>query len=174
MCALQLYIRFLPNFHSPFQEPTASILQTVFSRRISVPPPTSWLSLGHFSSRAPGAPFSHTMPRYARALSHLSNICSYLVFSSDIVHFGYLVVLCAGTWSSSLHIIPSGIYTQHWHVVSPAELHLHFQSYPLILAFRVPIPGSAVLTPLVASSILSPGSILTHMSCPIHSTFLHL
>jgi hypothetical protein len=34
-----------------------------------------------------------------------------LLFSSDIVHFGYLVVLCVGTWPSSLHIIPSGIYS---------------------------------------------------------------
>jgi hypothetical protein len=50
MWALQLYIGFLPNFHSPFREPTASILRTVFSHGISVPPPTSWLSLGHFSS----------------------------------------------------------------------------------------------------------------------------
>jgi hypothetical protein len=50
MWALQLYIGFLPNFHSPFREPTASIFRTVFSHGISVPPPTSWLSLGHFSS----------------------------------------------------------------------------------------------------------------------------
>jgi hypothetical protein len=40
------------------------------------------------------------------------------------------------------------VYTQHWHVVSPTVLHLHFQSHPLILAFRIPISGSAVLTPL--------------------------
>jgi hypothetical protein len=44
-----------------------------------------------------GALFFHIRARYARALSHLSNTCSYLLFSSDIVHFGYLVVLCAGT-----------------------------------------------------------------------------
>jgi hypothetical protein len=111
MWALQLYIGFSPNFHSPKREPTASIFRTVFSHGISIPPPTSWLFLGHFSSCAPGAPFYHIMIRYARALSHLSNICSYLVFSSDVVHCGYLVVLCAGTWSSSLYIIPSGIYT---------------------------------------------------------------
>jgi hypothetical protein len=50
MWALQLYIGFFPNFHSPFREPTASIFRTVFSHGISVPPPTSWLSLGHFLS----------------------------------------------------------------------------------------------------------------------------
>jgi hypothetical protein len=37
------------------------------------------------------------------------------------------------------------VYTQHWHVVSPTVLHS--QSHPLILAFRIPISGSAVLTP---------------------------
>ena len=111
MWALQLYIVFFPNFHSPFREPTTSIFRTVFSHGISIPPPTSWLSLGHFSSRAPGAPFFHIMARYARVLSHLSNTCSYFLFSSDIVHFGYLVVLCAGTWSSSRHTRPSGIYS---------------------------------------------------------------
>jgi hypothetical protein len=41
MWALQLYIGLLPNFHSPFREPTASIFRTVFSHGISVPPPTS-------------------------------------------------------------------------------------------------------------------------------------
>jgi hypothetical protein len=46
------------------------------------------------------------------------------------------------------------VYTQHWHVVSPAVMHLHFQSHPLILAFRIPIPSFAVLTPPFASSVL--------------------
>jgi hypothetical protein len=80
MWALQLYIGFLPNFHSPFREPTTSILRTVFSHGISIPPPTSWLSLGHFSSRAPGTLFSHIMARYARALSHLSKYMFIFVF----------------------------------------------------------------------------------------------
>ena len=39
--ALQLYIGFWPNFHSPFREPMVSIFRTVFSHGISVPPPTS-------------------------------------------------------------------------------------------------------------------------------------
>ena len=39
------------------------------------------------------------------------------------------------------------VYIQHWHVVSPTVLHLHFHSLPLILAFRILIPGSTVSTP---------------------------
>jgi hypothetical protein len=39
------------------------------------------------------------------------------------------------------------VYIQHWHVVYPTELHLHFQSHPLILVFRICIPGSAVPKP---------------------------
>jgi hypothetical protein len=31
------------------------------------------------------------------------------------------------------------VYIQNWHVVFPAVLHLHFQSHPLILAFRIPL-----------------------------------
>jgi hypothetical protein len=66
------------------------------------------------------------------------------------------------------------VYTHHWHVVFPAVSHLHFQSYPLMFTSRISIPGSAVPTPPFASSVLLPGSILTHMSCPIHSTLLVL
>jgi hypothetical protein len=44
-----------------------------------------------------------------------------------------------------------------------------------MLAYRIPIPGSTVLTPPFAFlEVLSPGSILTYMSRPIHSTCLHL
>jgi hypothetical protein len=95
MWALPLYIGLFPNFHSPFQEPTASIFRTVFSHGISVPPPTSWLSLGHFSSRAPGAPLFHIMARYARALSHLFGIlfryCSLWVFGCSVCR--YLIII---------------------------------------------------------------------------------
>jgi hypothetical protein len=45
----------------------------------------------------PRGAFFHIMVRYARVLSQLSHTCSYLWFSSDIVHFGYLIVLCVGT-----------------------------------------------------------------------------
>jgi hypothetical protein len=64
-----------------------------------------------FHPGPPGHPIFYHTARYACALSHLSNTCSYLLSSSDIVHFGYLVVLCAGTWSASLHVTPSGIYS---------------------------------------------------------------
>ena len=109
--------------------------------------PTSWLSLDHFSSRAPGAPFFHIMARYACALSHLSNTCSYLFFYSDIVHFWYLVALCVQVLDQHFSTSLLQVYTQHWHVVSPAVLNLHSQSHPLILAFRIPLSDSAVLTP---------------------------
>jgi hypothetical protein len=67
------------------------------------------------------------------------------------------------------------VYLQHWHVVYPTELHLHLQSHLLILTFRILIPGSAVPTPpFFAYAVLQPGSILTHMSCPIHSTLFAL
>ena len=31
------------------------------------------------------------------------------------------------------------VYIQNWHVVFLAVLHFHFQSHPLILAFRIPL-----------------------------------
>jgi hypothetical protein len=46
---------------------------------------------------SPRGTIFHTLIRYACAYSHLSNTCSYLRFSSDIVHVGYLVFMCAGT-----------------------------------------------------------------------------
>jgi hypothetical protein len=90
------------------------------------------------------------------------------------------ILFTLGIWLSCVQVLAHHsstsslqVYTQHWHVVSPTVLHLHFQSHPLILAFRILIPGSAVPTPPFASSVLLPGSILTYMSCPIHSTFCH-
>jgi hypothetical protein len=53
----------------------------------------------------------HTLIRYTCACSHLSNTCSYIRFSSDIVHVEYLVFLCACTWSSYIDTTPSGIYS---------------------------------------------------------------
>jgi hypothetical protein len=60
---------------------------------------------------SPRGAIFHTLIRYACAYSHLSNTCSYIVLSSDIVHVGYLVFMCAGTWSSYIDTTPSGIYS---------------------------------------------------------------
>jgi hypothetical protein len=90
------------------------------------------------------------------------------------------ILFTLGIWFSCVQVLdhhtstqPLQVYTQHWHVVFLVVSHLHFQSHPLILASRIPIPGSAVPMPPFASSVLLPGSILPHMSCPIHSTFCH-
>jgi hypothetical protein len=87
------------------------------------------------------------------------------------------ILFTLGIWFSCVQVLdhhtstqPLQVYTQHWHVVFPSVSHLHFQSHPLIFASRIPTPGYAVPTPPFASSVLLPGSILTHMSCPIHST----
>jgi hypothetical protein len=53
----------------------------------------------------------HTLIRYTYASSHLSNTCSYIRLSSDIVHVGYLFFMCANTWSSYIDTTPSGIYS---------------------------------------------------------------
>jgi hypothetical protein len=89
------------------------------------------------------------------------------------------ILFTSGIWFSCVQVLghhtstqPLQVYTQYWHVVIPSESHLHFQSHPLTFASRIPISGSAVPTPPFASSVLSPGSTLTHMSCPIHSTLL--
>ena len=122
----------------------------------------------------PGTHFFYILARYARTLSPLSNTCLSLFFSADIVHFGYLVVPCAGTCSTSPHITPSGIYSALACSLSHC-IAFTFQSHPLMLAFRIPIPGSTVLTPPFAFvGVLSSGSILTYMSRPMHSTCLHL
>jgi hypothetical protein len=97
MWALQLYIGFLPNFHSPFREPTASIFRTVFSHGISVPPPTSWLSLGHLLPGALGVPFfSHhdqvrmhivTFVKYKLIPLILFRYCSLWVFGCYVCRY---------------------------------------------------------------------------------------
>jgi hypothetical protein len=172
MWALQLYIGFfLPNFHSLFREPTASIFRTVFSPGISIPPPTSWLSLGHFSSWAPGAPFfSHHGQVRTRIFHIFANTSSYLLITLQILVTWGIWLLCVQERAHQSSTSSLQVYLQHWHVVHPIELHLHLQSHPLILTFRILIPGSAVPTPpFFAYAVLQPGSILTHMSCLNHT-----
>jgi hypothetical protein len=52
-------------------------------------------------------------------------ICS---LSSDIVHVGYLVFMCAGTCSASLQ--PLQVYVRHWHVIIPSVNQLHLPVIP--------------------------------------------
>jgi hypothetical protein len=73
--------------------------------------------------------------RYACALSHLSNTCSYLLSYSDIVHFGYLVGLCAGPRSATLHVTPSGIYSALACSLSHG-IAFTFQSHPLMIGLQ--------------------------------------
>jgi hypothetical protein len=125
-----------------------------------------------FHPRPPGCLFSISWSG-THAHSHICQIHAHILLSLQILFTLGIWLFCVQVLGHHLFTSFLQVYTQHWHIVSPAVLHLHFQSHPLILAFRIPIPGSAVLTPPVASSVLSPGSILTHMSCPIHSTFWH-
>jgi hypothetical protein len=147
MWALQLYIGFFPNFHSPFREPTATIFRTVFSHGISVPPPTSWLSLGHFLPRAPGAPFFSTSWPGTHAHCHICQIQAHTFDTLQILFTLGIWLLCVQVLAHRSSTSSLQVYIQHWHVVYPTELHLHFQSHPLILAFRILIPGSAVPKP---------------------------
>jgi hypothetical protein len=104
---------------------------------------------------------------------HIYQIHVHIFDSFQILLTLGIWLLCAQVLAHHSSTSPLQVYTQHWHVVSPAVLNLHFQSHPLILAFRILFSGSVVPTPPFASPVLLPGSILTHMSCPIHSTFWH-
>jgi hypothetical protein len=66
---------------------------------------------GPFFILSPWGTIFHTLIRYAWAYSHLSNTFSYIKLSLDIVHVGYLVFMCAGTWTSYIDTTPSGIYS---------------------------------------------------------------
>jgi hypothetical protein len=129
----------------------------------------------------PGVAFHHEPPGHRFFTSwpgtHAHcHICQIQAHNFDTLQ----ILFTLGIWLSCVQVLAHRsstsslqVYIQHWHVVYPTELHLHFQSHPLILPFRILIPGSAVPKPPFASAVLQPGSILTHMSCPIHSTFLH-
>jgi hypothetical protein len=104
---------------------------------------------------------------------HICQIHAHIFDSLQILFTLGIWLLCAQVLAHRSSTSSLQVYIQHWHVVSPVVLHLHFQSHPLILTFRILISGSAVPTPPFAPTVLSPGSILTHMSCPIHSTFWH-
>jgi hypothetical protein len=104
---------------------------------------------------------------------HISLIHAHIFDSLQMLFTLGIWLLCVQVLDHHLSTLPLQVYTHHWHVVFPTKSHLHFQSHPLILAPRIPLSGSAVPTPPFAPSVLSPGSILTYMSCPIHKTFWH-
>jgi hypothetical protein len=133
----------------------------------------------HLHHSSPWASFYPEPPRclffIPWSITH-AHIHAYQIHAHIFDSFQILFTL--GIWFSCVQVLdhhplaqPLQVYTQHWHVVFPSISHLHFQSHPLIFASRILILGSAVPTPPFASSVLLPGSILTHMSCPIHSTF---
>jgi hypothetical protein len=69
--------------------------------------------------------------------------------------FDYLQILLTSIiWLSCVQVLghhtpvqPLQVYNRHWHVIIPSESQFHLQSYPLKFVFRVPISGSAVLSP---------------------------
>jgi hypothetical protein len=126
-----------------------------------------------FYPEPPGRLFFFISWSGTHAHSHIYQIHAHIFDSLQMLFTLGIWLFCVQVLAHHSSTSSLQVYTQHWHVVSPAVLHLHFQSHPLILAFRILIPGSAVPTPPFASSVLLPGSILTHMSCPIHSTFWH-
>jgi hypothetical protein len=129
----------------------------------------------HLHHSSPRASFHLEPPGHLFSGTHV-HIYAYQIHAHIFDSLQILFTL--GIWFSYVQVLghhtlaqPLQVYTQHWHVVFPSVSHLHFQSHPLTFASRIPIPDSAVPTPPFASSVLLLGSILTHMSCPIHSTF---
>jgi hypothetical protein len=78
---------------------------------------------------------------------HIYLIHAHICYSLQILFTLGIWLFCVQVLGHHLFTSSLQGYTQHWHVVSPAVLHLHSQSLPLILSFRIPISGSAVLTP---------------------------
>ena len=85
---------------------------------------------------------------------HICQIQAHIFDSLQIVFTLGIWLLCVKVLAHRSSTSSLQVYIQHWHVVYPTVLHLHFQSRPLILAFRILIPGSAVPTPPFASSVL--------------------
>jgi hypothetical protein len=83
---------------------------------------------GSPSNLAPGSIFLTSRPgTHAHVQNYqITVICS---LSSDIVHVGYSVLMCAGTWSSQVAQTLQ-VYVQHWHVIIPSEYQLHLPVTP--------------------------------------------
>jgi hypothetical protein len=98
---------------------------------------TKGLGSLHLHSHIPHVTI-HTQPQgrifltsHPGAHAHVQNyqiivICS---LSSNIVHVEYLVLMCAGTWSSQL-VQPLQVYVRNWHVIIPSEFPLHLSITP--------------------------------------------
>jgi hypothetical protein len=115
-----------------------------------------------YITAVPGSPFV-LGPRGAlfsiswsgtHAHSHICQIQAHIFDSLQIVFTLGIWLLCVQVLAHRSSTSSLQVYIQHWHVVYPTVLHLHFQSRPLILAFRILILGSAVPTPPFASSVL--------------------
>jgi hypothetical protein len=148
MWALQLYIGLLPKL--PLTIPEAHDVH--FSNRLQPRDqrPATYITVvsGPLFILSPrGTFFSYHGQVRMRIVTFISYMFMFLILFRYCSLWGiwlfYVQVLDHTLSTSFLQV-----YTQHWHVVSPAVMHLHFQSHPLILAFRTPISGSAVLTPL--------------------------
>jgi hypothetical protein len=147
MWALQLYIGFfaklpltIPGAHGVHfsnrlqprdQRPAAYIM--------AVPGPLFILS-------PRGALFFASWPG-THAHCHIYLIHAHIFDTLQILFTLGIWLLCVQVLAHRSSTSSLQVYIQHWHVVYPTELHLHFQSHPLILAFRILIPGSAVPTP---------------------------
>jgi hypothetical protein len=115
-----------------------------------------------YISAVPGSLFHHDPPGCpffiswsgTHAHSHICQIQAHIFDTLQILFTLGIWLFCVQVLAHRSSTSSLQVYIQHWHVVYPTVLHLHFQSHPLILAFRILIPGSAVPTPPSASSVL--------------------
>jgi hypothetical protein len=91
-----------------------------------------------FHPEPPGRPFFISWPG-THAHCHIYLIHVHICYSLQILFTLGIWLFCVQVLDSHHHGSAFlQVYIQHWHVVSPTVLHLHFQSHPLILAFRIP------------------------------------
>ena len=163
-----------PSISKPFSPFSFSLSTRAHKLRFSnhFRPLTQSFSSGNHFHCSLAIPFFISWPG-THAHCHIYLIHVHICYPLQILFTLGIWLFCVQVLAHQSSTSSLQVYIQHWHVVYPTELHLHFQSHPLILAFRSLIPGSVVPKPPFVSAVLQPGSILTHMSCPIHSTFLH-
>jgi hypothetical protein len=148
MVPLSICKPFLSHLHFLFvQEPINSVFQNRLQPRDQRPVT--------YISAVPGSLFTMS-PRGAFFFTSWPGTHTHChIFQIQAHTFDTLQILFTlGIWLLSVQVLAHRsstsslqVYIQHWHVVYPTELHLHFQSHPLILSFRILIPGSAVPKP---------------------------